>query len=305
MLDQKQLWPLVGDATQALVPFYREGMRKAIADSGVPDNWFPLSLARGSAPAPFTVERFHALTPYSARERLIESLEELAGLELLERAGENAYQLTERGRDAVEGIYGAAHRGLATVDPLPGGDMDQLNGLLRRLVDATLEAPEPEEKWAVACSRWTDPGKSASGAARTDQYLTDLVRYRDDAHIAAWKPYDVSGQAWEALTFVWRSQANTAAELAEKLPSRGYCEGDYAEALEHLVGRGWLERTEDGYRVTDAGEAMRQEAEDATERHYFAPWACLTEAEVDQLHELLTRLKNSLDKLAENDEGAT
>ena len=300
MIDQKQLWPLVADTMQALAPFYREEMRKAIEDSGVPNNWFPLSLARGSAPAPFTVERFYALVPYAARERLIESLEELAESDLFERMGEHIYRLTERGRDAVEGIYGAAHRGLGTAATLPADEMDQLNGLLRRLVEATLEAPEPEEKWAIRYSRWTDPGKSASSAARTDQYLTDLVRYRDDAHIAAWKPYDVSGQAWEALTFVWRGEASSAAELAEKLPFRGWSEEDYAQALESLVVRGWVERTEDGYRATDEGAATRQEAEDATDRHYLTPWACLTEAETDQLYELLTRLKSKLDRSAED-----
>ena len=188
MIDQKQLWTLAEETMRAFAPFYREAMQKAIQDSGAPDNWFALSLARGSDPAPFTVERNHALYPYTAPDRFAETLEELARLELLERVGEGAYRLTDLGRKAVEDIFEAAHQGLDAVEPLPAGEMDQLNGLLYRIVEATLAAPEPDEKWAIAYSRWTDPGEGASGSVKTDQYLTDLLRYRDDAHIAAWKP---------------------------------------------------------------------------------------------------------------------
>ncbi len=222
MIDRKQLWTLAEETMRAFAPFYREAMQAAIQDSGAPDYWFGLSLARGSDPQPFTVERYHTLFPYTAPERFTEILEGLARLELLERVGEGAYRLTDLGRKAVEGIFEAAHQGLDTVEPLPAGEMDQLNGLLYRLVEATLAAPEPEEKWAIAHSRWTDPGAGASNSVKADQYLTDLLRYRDDAHIAAWKPYDISCHAWEILTLVWRGEASTAEELTEKLPFRNH-----------------------------------------------------------------------------------
>ena len=77
MTDRERLWTLVQEAMQAFGPFYRDAMQKAIQDSGVPDNWFALSLARGSDPAPFTVECFHAMSPYTAWERSAKALEEL------------------------------------------------------------------------------------------------------------------------------------------------------------------------------------------------------------------------------------
>jgi DNA-binding PadR family transcriptional regulator len=302
MIDKKELWSLAEETMRAFGPFYRAAMQNAIQDSGATlDNWFGLSLARASDPAPFTVGRFHALFPYTAQERFAQTLDALAQLELLERVGEDAYRLTDLGRRAVEDVYEAAQQGLEAIEPLPADEMERLNGLLHRLVEATLDAPEPAEKGAIACSRWTDPGESASGSVLTDQYLTDLLRFRDDAHLAAWKPYDVSGHAWEALTFIWRGEAGTAEELAEKLPYRGHSAEAYAEALGDLVDRGWVEKAADGYRVTEKGDALRREAEDATDRYFFAPWACLDVNEKNQLHDLLTRLKKALHELAESD----
>jgi len=294
MIDKKQLWTLAEETMRAFAPFYLEVMQKAIQDSGAPDYWFGLSLARGSDPQPFTVERYHAMFPYTAPDRFTEILEGLARLELLERVGEGAYRLSDLGRKAVENIFEAAHRGLDTIEPLPAGEMDQLNGLLYRLVEATLAAPEPEEKWAIAYSRWTDPGAGASGSVKADQYLTDLLRYRDDAHIAAWKPYDVSGHAWEALTFIWRCEANTAEELVEKLPFRAHSVEDYQAALENLVVRGWLVEEAGTYQLTERGRQIREEAEEATDRHFFVGWAALSEEELAQLQDLLTRTQDSL-----------
>ena len=304
MTDKEQLWTLVQEAMQAFGPFYREAMQKAIQDSAVPDNWFALSLARGSDPAPFTVERFHAMSPYTAWERSAETLEEFARLEMLERVGGDAYRLTDLGREAVESIYGAAHQAMGAIEPLPADELNQLNDLLYRLVQATLEAREPENKWAITYSRWTDPGEGAPGAVKADQYLTDLVRFRDDAHIAAWKPYGVSGYAWEALTFVWRGDAHTAEELAEELPRRGHSAEVYAEALAGLASRGWAEETPDGYQVTEKGQALRQQAEDATNSLFFAPWASLSDDENAQLHGLLTQLRSNLQEMAETEEGS-
>ena len=163
---------------RAFAPFYREAMQAAIQDSGAPDNWFGLSLACGSHPQPFTVERYHTLFPYTAPERFTEILEGLARLELLERVGRGGLPAYRSGAQSIQGIFEAAHQGLDTIEPLPAGEMDQINSLLYRIVEATLAAPEPEEKWAIAYSRWTDPGAGASGSVKTDQYLTDLLRYR-------------------------------------------------------------------------------------------------------------------------------
>jgi len=61
MIDKTALRTLLEDTMRAFMPFYQEAMRKAIQDSGAPNNWFGLSLAYGSDPQPFTVERYQAM----------------------------------------------------------------------------------------------------------------------------------------------------------------------------------------------------------------------------------------------------
>jgi DNA-binding MarR family transcriptional regulator len=292
--DKQQLWTLVTETMQAFMPFYREAMMKAIEESGVPDAWFALSLARGMDPEPFSLQRFHDMYPYMALQRQRDVLEELAREDGLEAVGENAYRITDIGREIVQDIYHAARESLKTVAHLPLSEMEQLNNLLLRLVEATLNAPEPENKWAIAASRANDPGENWGEAAKTDQYLTDLYMFRDDAHIAAWKPYGVSGRTWETLSFIWEEQAHTAAKLAEKRSPRGFTQQDYTQSLAELVKLGWIEPAAEGYQITEKGRALRQEAEDTTNHYFFAPWDSLNSEEQAQLYDLLNRLKDKL-----------
>jgi predicted transcriptional regulator len=298
MSDKTEFHALIEDTMRAFVPFYQEAMQKAIQDTGAPDDWYGLNLARGSDPRPFTIEHYQAMFPYTSQKRFAEILGNLAQLGLLKKVEENTYQLTDLGREKVEAVFEAAHRGLDTIEPLPADEMDQLNNLLHRMVQATLEAPEPAEKWALACSRWTDPGEKASGSVKADQYMTDLLRYRDDAHIAAWRPYDVSGRAWEALTFIWRGDASTAEELVEKLPFRAHSAEDYEEALRDLAVRGWLVKEAGAFKLTKKGKQVREEAEEATDRYYYVGWSALNEEELGQLENLLTRAKENLQTAA-------
>ncbi|MEP7188800.1 MAG: hypothetical protein ABI901_06405, partial [Roseiflexaceae bacterium] len=174
----------------------------------------------------------------------------------------------------------------------PAGDTAQLNQLLRRLVDATLAAPAPAEKLELHASRLTDPGARGAAAALTDQYLTDLVRFRDDAHQAAWQPHGVGGPTWEALTMIWRGEAYSPDTLAKLLERRAQPPQVYIDAIHTLVERGWIAQHGESYRVTDRGAALRQAAEEATDRLFYAPWSCLSEAEIEELRGLLTQLRD-------------
>ena len=57
---------------------------------------------------------------------------------------------------------------------------------------------------------------------RIDRFVAELVRHRDDAHIAAWQPSGLDGKTWEALTLIWRAEAASAAELSDRLSGHGY-----------------------------------------------------------------------------------
>jgi hypothetical protein len=63
--------------------------------------------------------------------------------------------------------------------------------------------------------------------------------------------------------------------------------------LEDLIGRGWVEERE-GYQIIAMGKVIRQTAEELTDRYFFSPWSCLTQAELETLRDLLIRLRDGL-----------
>jgi hypothetical protein len=55
--------------------------------------------------------------------------------------------------------------------------------------------------------------------------------------------------------------------------------------------------------VTDRGAALRQQAEETTDRLFYAPWSCLSEAEIEDLRGLLTRLRDRFAQVPEEPTG--
>lgn len=296
-MSAPDLWPLAREAWDALSAVYGPVMaRAAVEQAGLaPGVYFGWMLAApGFAPAPISAERLAVRGPYTSvtfnAERLAESVE----LGLLAPAAPGEYHLTEAGWAAAKTIFQAAYDSMAPLHPLPAADLARLADLLRRLVEATQAAPEPPGKWSFRLSRRIDPGPDAPALVWVDQRLSDLNAYRADAHLAVWRPYNISGAGWEAFTLLWRGAAGTLDEVAARLAFRGHARQTYAAALDDLVNRGWLAVEGEDYRLTDAGRALREAAEAATDQYFYAPWRCLNEEELAELRELLAGLRDGL-----------
>lgn len=297
------LYPLTQDTLQALDLHYRPAMQQALAEAGLEGrDWGLLLLAQGVEPQPLSIARLHALRPYTKAEVLAKRMAEVAEQGFLALA-EGGYRLSESGRSALQGSFAAVHQVLSSFEPLPADDMRRLAELLQQLVDASAVAPAPADKSHLVASRKTDPGAAMSPAARIDQYLTDLNAFRDDAHGAAWESTGVDGPTWEALTMVWRSDANTAEALAEKLTGRGLEPAIYAAALRSLAERGWLVEQDGAYSMTEQGRAIRQQIEDETDRLFYEPWSRLDDGEAQELRVLLTQLGERAQALHERAKG--
>jgi hypothetical protein len=84
----------------------------------------------------------------------------------------------------------------------------------------------------------------------------------------------------------------------ERLLRRGHPLEAYARALGALAAQGWLDAPDgDEYRVTGQGLQARQDAEELTDRYFYAPWACLTPGELVELRDLLGTLVRGLEQL--------
>ena len=295
------LFPLATEAVQSFGPHYESSMQQAISESGLEgQDWGMLFTAQGSEPQVLTAALLHRLAPYTAAETLKAQLAGAAGRGLIAMTRDGEYRLAETGRQALRRSFEAVYERLAALEPLPVDELRRLAGLLRRVVESIQAAPAPADKFHFVSSRRTDPGEDVSLAARLDQYLTDLLRYRDDAHLAAWRPYEVEGHAWEAFTLLWRGQADSLESLTQQLERRGHPQATYAEALQALAARGWIEEQAGRYRVTEQGQAIRQQAEDQTDQIFYAPWCCLNEAQLQELRGLLTQLRDNLRQLSDS-----
>jgi DNA-binding MarR family transcriptional regulator len=253
-----------------------------------------IQLAYGSAPESITPEHVVKRSPYGNPEFVEEQMREAVERGWLEAVGEGQYVPTEKGQQAAADLFALADRIFGGIESLPDDDLKRITALLSKVVARAQELPEPDEKWVLSWGSRFDRGPDAPLMVQVRRRLIDLLGFRDDVHVAAWQPYGVGGQVWEAFTYIWRGEAGAAAELAETLSYRNYDEAAYVAALEELVSRGWIAEAEGKYITTEEGKVLRQQAEDATNRYFDAAWSGLSEAEVKEVHGLLEKLADAV-----------
>jgi hypothetical protein len=272
-MEPTDVHPLFGEVSQAMGPFFGPYQEK-LAETGLePQEWGTLAVAHDFEPGTASVARFQVRNPYANPQPIQEQLDKLVEKGMFEPAGGGEYRITDAGHRVVKTMNATLADVLRPLEPLPAADLERIAGLLRRLIDAIAAAPEPATP-AFTANRSSDPGPQGPVMLRMLQYFADFNAFRDDAHLAAWRPVSVSGPAWEAMTFIWRGEVHTPAELAEKLTNRRWTPDDYAAALREVAGRGWVIEQDGAYLMTDAGTNLRQEIEDQTDRYYYAPGRC-------------------------------
>ncbi len=304
-MNKKDLTPLFSEAMQALNPHYGPSMQAAVIAEGLTGaTWFTLVRVRVMDPEPFTMAHMLTMAPYAAPDQWTERFAGLVEQGYLAADGD-AFRLTEAGHKALDRTFHAAQQGLAGVEPLPAGKMARLVDLLATVVGSIEQAEEPASKLNFLSNRRADPGPDAPPAARIDQYITDITLLRDDAHTAAWQRYGVDGPTWELFSYIWQGDFPGG---VERLDQRGYAD-KVDEALAALTDKGWItsegEAASDaGYQTTEAGQRLRDEAETETDRLFYAPWEALSQAEIEELAELLKSFNSGLNALAEKRERA-
>ncbi|MBB5152680.1 SCO6745 family protein [Saccharopolyspora phatthalungensis] len=117
--------------------------------------------------------------------------------------------------------------------------------------------------------------------------ITLLREFRGDAHIAALQQAELSGV--QALALHSTTSGGFTPEAAKKL--RGWSDEQWALASRQLRERGLVDA---GDEITDAGLALREEIESATDAMSMAPWSALGEARTEVLIRNGGRLSKAL-----------
>ncbi|MEM7126179.1 MAG: hypothetical protein AAF702_07620 [Chloroflexota bacterium] len=242
-------------------------------------------------PEPLSVKTLRVRDIYASPAIAQGILEMLAAERWLDRRG-GAYHLTDLGRTVTTELLTRSQSLLAQVDVPAHIDLIRLESLLRSVIDASLGCKTPPGNWCLAHSRNRAPSDEEPVIVRLLHYFSDFNAFRDDAHMAAWQPKEVTGQQWETFAFIISGQANSAESLFEQLSYRGYSVEDYAAALSDLTERRWLLPKGDVYVATEVGVAIHTQVESLTDQYFYAPWLeALNERELAETIELLRVLR--------------
>jgi hypothetical protein len=244
-------------------------------------------------PATISPEEMLMRSPYQAETAHAARLHAAEDKGLLFEPEPGEFRLTGEGRAITGRVLEEVRSVIAQADPLPLPDSNTLASLFGRLARACLDTPSPPEPLATQLSYRLMPPEEPP-LPYTEQAISCLFKYRDDAHMAAWRPSGLSATALEALTFLWRGEAHSLDDLLEHLSQRGHEPHVYHEALAELEQRGLVTGTANEIRPSPAGRAFRQQVEHDTDRYFFAPWRCLEPAEKVDLACLVSRLREGL-----------
>lgn len=294
-MNPKAIWAVLEEAFAPLDDLGGEAMMRTVAELGLQAPWFPWFAAAALFGAePFTISQYMRMFPYGLVRLNEERFAAAAQAGYVTPDGQGGYRATEAARAVAVQVLEAMNASIAHLQPLPDEQLHGLAGYLARLADASLAAAEPPNFLMAHKRKYMSGSQDASPLLQVALYINELTAYRDDAHLAAWQPLGVAGHAWEVLTTLWRGGAMSLNGLHEKLGARGVPAEVYAEDLRDLMAYGWVAEEAGMYRATLAGKQTREDAEAQTERYFFAPWAGLSEAELEDLLALATQLRDAL-----------
>ncbi len=298
MRDERIVYQLMRETSASIYPLSRDIMRPLFEEYFSEQRFYqPLFLAYNLGSEPISADLFQLRNPYANPDSVQEILEDAAEAGYLEKVSGGKYRPAKKGSSVIETVHEAFYNHVNQLNKFPVDQLKELCSLLAKLVESISQTDLPGRKICFDASFGGHIQVDHATLGRVDQHLDDLIAFRDDAHIAAWRPASVYGHTWEVLTFVWNGVANTSEGLAERLPYRQYTIENYQETLDVLAKKGWIELGSEGYVVTEAGKKIRDDAEETTNQNYFGPWKVLRDEELLRLGELLKNLKETNHKM--------
>lgn len=297
-MKTKATWSVLEETFDTLGGYGFPAMGQAAAELNLEPGWFTWIAAIwlfGSEP--ITTANFMRMLPYGLTRLNEERFVSAVRQGYLASDGQNGYTPTEAGTRAAQKVWRDAGDALTHL-PMPQEQLERFFDYLARLGEASLSAPEPPPHFFISHKR--ENYRRFGIVYPPERFVVlfgELAAYRDDSHIATWQERSIEGHAWEALTHLWRKQTSVSADtLFEELGHRNIPREVYAQDLGELASRGWAQDEAGEYRITTEGKRIRDEAEALTDRYFFAPWACLGEAEQGDFLSLATQLRDGLTK---------
>ena len=300
-MNLTSIWSVLEETFDRLGGYGFAAMNKAATELSLEPGWMTWIAAIwlfGSEP--ITTAIFMRMVPYGLPHLNEERFASAMRQGYLITDGKNGYIPTEAGLMAAQIVWRNAGDSLAGLDPMPEAQLCNIFDYLAHLGEASMSATEPPPHFFMSHKR--ENYQRFPVIYLLERFVVlfgELAAYREDAHIAAWQVHKIEGHAWEALTYLWRSQTSASADtLYEKLGYRSIPREIYLQDLRKLASRGWVLEDAGEYQITVDGRVIREEAEELTDQYFFTPWVCLNEAEIEDFFNLSTQLRDGLRSLS-------
>ena len=288
-----KFWPLILSVVQEFWAITEPHIEEAAIQSNIPiELYYYSELGLDS----FSTEEFQKRDPFSNPLQFEKVFVTLNFKGWIAPQADEKYFVSEKARDAARQIIQAGDAHLLPFESFTDIDLKKLAGLLKQIVQSNEFTPEPPRKWAIE-KRFRVGDEKSPLIVQIREYLMDLFAYRDDSHISAARPhFGQAGIVWNVLGSLWRKDTVTAEQLAESLSFRAHEVNDYEVALQAAEKIGWAERTDTAsvYRITQKGRELREQAEQLTNEYFYAPWSIMIQSELDELYDLLLKLREQL-----------
>ena len=298
IFNQSNTWAL--DITRQILTqmeCYTRPVRDMLEIENGPFNDSDINLAEiamGMEPEPLGLAHVYQCIPYANPNLFRQDFEGAVRRGWLTVSAEGTYRVTQKGQHfhqrmkrEFKQVYGSLH-------PLPMMQLNRLNAILGEIITAIKNNNSLDYKPAFEMDL-----KLAPPAQSTLQniccQLAHLMAFRDGAYLNAWMDKEVNSYVWEAFSYIYKGQAQTAKSLARKLGAhRLYDEDAYAKAINELVTRDWIVYCCGKYEPTVEGLKVLAEVARKMTQYFFEPWAEMSEGKTHQLQTLMEALVKGL-----------
>jgi len=294
-MDLKELYPAFKTASEAMAdicdPVFAEYAEKFHISR---QEICILTAAPTFEPHPVSPDILNIRSPYTSPDLYRSALKSLAATGYLNCVGEDQFRITQCGLDALKETLHAVYTSLSGTQSLSVTKTMDLASRLKELADACLKEPDPPGIWCIQHVRRMDPGPGSPMMVRIDQFLSELVAFHEDAHLAAWRDYDCDGHAWDILTLLWIEREESVEGINRALQRRGHSIAHTSAAIDHLIHKEWIKKSNHRVQITPLGNELRHAAELATELFFLEPFRNFSGVELEQTLELVKQHRRGL-----------
>lgn len=285
------LWSLMWETVEAIDQHVRPSVLPVLQESGLRQipGAFIIEFVVKVAPEPAPAERMRYRNPYMRPAFYDEALQRLIAAGYVT----SDYVATYQALRDYNLILAAQHRAVNALDCFDEAAMERLANNLHQALCGAMRQNTPETRCLRDSLRRSSPFDS-----RPVRYVYDAIwhlnAFRDDCHLSVWRPLGVDGAAWEFMTFLWQGGVDSPQAMAAAKPHHQRTVAEYAAALDELRRRGWAQQEKGRCWLTHEGQQVRQQAEDETNRLFYAAWTNVSHDAVADLRAILAALKDTL-----------